>query len=285
MIEARASKSFTAARDGPQKNRISPLVWMNLVCLDAPLVAVSWQWLFADSFGIKIARGTTVALFLTAWLIYLADRFGDALSVRQSSAISLRQEFCIRYRRAWIIGVATIGFADLLVVASTLDRIAIAVGGVIGLFASVYLLINRVTPSLWRVAPLKEVMIGCIFAAGSVVGLVRGLTSTAFPAWVLFAILCALNCISIAVWEREIDLAQRRISIATEFRSVSRSLSPALLVLAFVSAFVGVIGVALCASAALLAVVHTRGNSIQPDVRTALADLVLLTPLVVLAVV
>ena len=285
MIEAPASESFTPARALPLKKRISPLIWMNLVCLDAPLVAVSWHWLFARSFGVTIPGGTSAALFLTAWLIYLADRFGDAVSLGDASVVSLRQEFCVRHRTIWIVALAIIAFVDLLVVAIALDPIAIAIGGVVGLFAFFYLLINRVAPPLWRVLPLKEVSIGVIFAAGALVGLVRGLTSAALPVWLLFASLCALNCISIAIWERELDLEQRRISIATEFPRVSRWLPPALLLLAFAAAVLGAaMSPALCASAVLLALVHSLRNSIQPDLRTALADLVLLTPLIVLAV-
>ena len=29
----------------------SPVVWLNLLCLDAPIVAVTWQWLFGRTFG------------------------------------------------------------------------------------------------------------------------------------------------------------------------------------------------------------------------------------------
>ena len=287
MIEAPASKSFTGTRPLPQKNRISPLVWMNLVCLDAPLVAVSWHWLFARSFGIKVPWGATAALFLTSWLIYLADRFGDALSLGDTSRVSLRQAFCLRHRKLWTSALGVIALADFAMVATALDPIATVIGAVVGLFAFVYLLINRVAPTAWRIVPLKEISIGFIFAAGTLVGLVRGLTSAVLPVWLLFAMLCALNCISIAVWERELDVAQGRISIATELSNVSRWLLPALVLIAVSAAAVAFsspsLGVALSTSAVLLALVHLRRESIQPDVRTALADLVLLTPLAALA--
>jgi hypothetical protein len=67
MIEAPASKSFAARRgDGapaPAPLRASPLTWLNLVCLDAPLVAIAWQWLFARSLSIRVDLGATAALF------------------------------------------------------------------------------------------------------------------------------------------------------------------------------------------------------------------------------
>ena len=60
----------------------NPLVWLNLVCLDAPLVAICWQWIFGNTLHLVVPLGHRLALFLTAWLIYLADRFGDSMSLR-----------------------------------------------------------------------------------------------------------------------------------------------------------------------------------------------------------
>jgi hypothetical protein len=59
-------------------------VWLNLVCLDAPLVTISWQWIFGNALHLVVPLGHRLALFFTAWLIYLATglaiqcRFGRA---------------------------------------------------------------------------------------------------------------------------------------------------------------------------------------------------------------
>ena len=287
MIDAPASKSFSAPRGVPQRNRISPLAWMNLVCLDAPLVAVSWHWLFAREFAIPVAPGTPPALFLTAWLIYLADRFVDSLSVDPDGSSSLRQRFCFRHRRAWLAAIAVIALGDVFVVLSALDPIALAVGSAVAAAAFAYLLVNQLRPQLWRLLPLKEVSIGFIFAAGVMVGLMRNLPASALLPSLLFAVLCATNCICIAFWERGLDTAQRRISIATEFGGIER-LIPLLLAALCANAvwFFGTfrsVTPALAASAALLGFVHIARARLQADVRTALADLVLLTPLAVIA--
>ncbi|HEV3410133.1 MAG TPA: hypothetical protein VG095_07555, partial [Chthoniobacterales bacterium] len=125
---------------------------------------------------------------------------------------------------------------------------------------------------------------GFIFAAGTMVGLLRSLTSAAFPAWLCFACLCSLNCISIAVWERDLDHAQGRVSIATAFPRIVRLVLPAMVLLSIVVVASGWSRLNLCiaTSAMLLLCVHVIGEKIQADIRTALADLVLLTPLVVL---
>ncbi|MDQ6859782.1 MAG: hypothetical protein M3032_01305 [Verrucomicrobiota bacterium] len=291
MIDSPASESFNPARALPEEKRISPLVWMNLICLDAPLVAVSWQWLFARCFHAPIPRGATAALFLTAWFVYLADRFGDSVSLDRHAPTSLRQRVCLNHVRVWLVGVAVIALADLLVVATQLDRMSIVVGGSVGAFAVAYLLINRLRPSSWRVLPMKEISIGFIFAAGTMVGLLRNLTTSALPVWLSFACLCSLNCISIALWERELDSAQDRISIATAFPRIEPYVAPVLaficvtnVVLAGAGSATGVIHLSVALSAFLLGAVHAWRNSLPPDVRTALADLVLLTPVAALAV-
>jgi hypothetical protein len=104
-----------------------------LVCLDAPLVAVAWQWLFARSLSVAVEPGATAALFLTAWLIYLADRFGDAMALSGDASVSLRQRFCLRNRSWWIVLVAIVGAADLLVIVTRLDAPTLLVGSALAL--------------------------------------------------------------------------------------------------------------------------------------------------------
>ncbi len=222
MIEVAASKSFTPASAPPRRGTDFAL---RVVESGLPRRAARGGELalaLCGVFQIAIPRGTTAALFLTAWLIYLADRFVDSVSLDQRTAVSLRQRFCRRHRAAWIVAVSAVALADLLVVWRELDTLAVLVGCGVGGLALVYLLINQLRPSLWRLLPLKEISIGVIFAAGAMVGLLRGLPTVAFVPWIVFASLCALNCICIACWELGLDLAQRRISIATEFPQVNR---------------------------------------------------------------
>lgn len=304
MNEATASKRFAGERDcsngavspfsvrenaSTQRSGYSVSIFLNLVCLDAPIVAVSWQWLFARAFGIGVAPGASAALFLTAWFIYLADRFGDSLSVRRGASTSLRERFCLQHRSAWIVILALVAASDVFVIFAQLESRTQIAGAAIGAFALVYLIVNQVLPSLWRLLPLKELSIGFLFAAGTMVGLGRGLTSDVLPAWLLFVCVCSLNCITIAVWERDLDAAQERVSIATAFPKMGDHLLPALLLLSLTSLAFAVFAshgsaVHLCiaASAILLGVVHFFRHKIEPDTRTALADLVLLMSVIML---
>src|SRR3954462_12173256 len=118
--------------------RAVPTTWLNLVCLDAPLVAVAWLCLFARSFGIPLQFGNSVALFLTAWLIYLADRFADATSLKPELPRSLRQDFCLRHREIWIATVALVAGFDAYVIWRTTAWETFLVGGVVGSLALLY---------------------------------------------------------------------------------------------------------------------------------------------------
>ena len=258
------------------------------MCLDAPLVAVAWHWLFAGEFKIAATVHGSAALFLTAWLIYLADRFGDSLSVDPAGRASLRQRFCVRHRTAWLGAVLAVGIADLLV-CLTLERETVTAGAVVGVLALGYLLVNQLASAVWRVFPLKEVAIGFLFAAGTITPLHSGLTREVFAPWLLFGGLCVLNCISIAAWERELDSAQRRISLATAFPKTSRWFRAGMLVLIAAGLALMIsaphlwrLYFCLAASATLLHLVDRARHRIDQDTRTALADVVLLTPFVVM---
>lgn len=289
MIATTASNSFTERRERPQRIRMSPLAWMNAVCLDAPVVALCWLWLFAASFKAPVSAAEMAALCLTAWLIYLGDRLSDCVAVDIRRAASFRQRFCVKHRRSWLAVIGVVAVADAAVVATQLGSGVLKIGAAVALLAVVYLLTNQLRPGAWRVLPAKEFAIGVLFAAGTVVPIALYLPRAAVLPWLLLAALCTMNCVSIAVWERWLDDAQQRISIATAFPRVSGLVLPALLVLAVVSFVVAqtttaaeAIYVCISISAGLLALTHVFRRRIQSDVRTALADLVLLTPAVLL---
>src|SRR5437660_1218002 len=92
----------------PARNYYSPIIWLSLLCLDAPLVAVAWQWLFARSFGARLPLSLRVLLFLTAWLIYLGDRFADTIRLPAASPISLRHRFCREHMVGWWVAIVVI---------------------------------------------------------------------------------------------------------------------------------------------------------------------------------
>ncbi len=264
-----------------------PLIWLNLVCLDAPIVAISWQWLFGHTFGISIPLAEREALFLTAWAIYLVDRLADSVSLPINLPKAARQEFCWRHRTVWIFLIVVSALADLAIILRALGRETVIAGVFLGAVATGYLAINHVLNRFWRAIPLKEISVGFLFAAGTLLVLaarVSLIQPNIVLAAILFAILCTLNCVSIAIWERDLDLAQAKHSIATRWPQIDTFARVALFALATATAVLAVINqglwsmwACLGASALLLAALHFV--SIPRDERTALADLVLFAPL------
>ncbi len=257
-------------------------------------MAIAWLWLFARTFRISLQIGNCVALFLTAWLIYLADRLADSTSLKPGISGSLRQEFCQRHREIWITMVLLVGGFDAYVIWRTTAVQTFLVGAVVGLLALVYLVLNHPLGLIWRSLPAKELAIGVLFTAGTLVALMPAIPWVTMPfaaSALAFAALCALNCISIAGWESELDRAQRKVSVATRHPRVVRAAGKICFLLALAS-FASAIGfptaspVLICAGASAFGLVWLNAwpRSDRNDQRTALADLVLLTPIVPLLV-
>ena len=234
------------------------------------------------------ARG---ALFLTAWLIYLVDRFADALSLQTDSPRSLRQQFCLRYKKLWLGLIPVVGLIDAVIVLLRLNRDVLISGLCLSGIAAVYLAVNYAFSEVWEIIPLKEITVGFLFSAGTLLLLIPNFAAvpstvghpSAMLAMLLFAILCSLNCMSIAVWERDLDRGQRKHSIATRCPGIGVPIrvscilvAVAALLLAAATASLFPIAMSLSIGATLLAILHFI--SIRRDERTALADLVLLTP-------
>lgn len=270
-----------------------PILWLNLLCLDAPLVALIWQHLFARTFSLPLPAAARGVLFLTAWLIYLADRLADSLSIPEEVPKSARQTFCQKHIRFWIALIVGIAVLDAALAFVYLDHETFVLGILLGGIALTYLVVNYFVNDLWRILPIKEIAIGFLFAAGTVIAIVPPLrhTSTmsgpAVLAMLLFGLLCALNCMSIAVWERDLDQAQDRSSIATYWPEIGPYLTMFGLFLAAISGFLAfadhiLAQVGFCLGLSALLLLALRFLSISRDERTAMADLVLFTPVLAL---
>lgn len=279
----------------PVSRRISarPVLWLNRVCLDAPLVALSWQWLFARVFEVEITGAARAALGLTVWLIYLADRLADVTRALHLGALSDRHRFCSRRRHGWALALGLVACVWLVVVGCGLDRSLQIRGAILGAFSLLYLSVNLSLGRAWKFVPLKEAAIGTLFAAGTLLALVPALPAhaTGFVfAFLLFAVLCFGNCVCIAAWERPLDQAQGKNSLATRFPQVDWLAAPALLVFAGSAFGLGLayptiepVGFCGALSALSLSLLHHFRANIALETRTALADLALLTPWILAA--
>jgi hypothetical protein len=254
---------------------------------------MAWLWLFARTFHTPVDPVNCGALFLTAWLIYLADRLADSSSLRDGGPRSLRHEFCLNHRQILIGALAVIAATDAALIWNRLGPATLLAGAVVGALALLHLVLNYSLGGAWPPLPLKEVAVGSLFAAGTLVALfpVRPITGSLVISGIAFACLCTLNCISIAFWERELDEKQQKVSFATRYPDLHRHLGKFAIAFALASGLTAIVWregapvlVCVCASSFLLALLDSFRWKIGRDQRTALADLVLLTPLVALLI-
>ena len=180
-------------------SRQTPLLWLTVLSLDAPVVAVLWQLLFARSFNARLGPDITILLGLVVWLVYVADRMLDALKAPPRGAEATRHAFYRRHLWAFLFPLFA-GFAIAAWMSLTqLDAKTFRDGFIILLFVGVYLLVvHLVSPG--RDWLPKEMLVGVLFALG-----------TCFPVWerttentavlvapyLLFTALCWLNCAAI----------------------------------------------------------------------------------------
>jgi hypothetical protein len=183
-----------------------------------------------------------------------------------------------------------VGLLDGATILFGLSSATIQRGVVLGTVAFVYLVTNLAFSKVWRIVPCKEIATGFLFAAGVLLpwwpGGVLGNSGLFFPA-LLFGCVCSLNCLSIAVWERELDEKQGKHSFATRWPGAASFVrfGCGLTVLACLSGLffrrAWPVASCLAASSGFLFALHFL--PIPRHERTAAADLVLLTPLLMLA--
>lgn len=256
------------------------LRYWHLFSLDAPTVAALWCWAFGRAVDIRLAPWLPMALALGTWLFYVADRLLDA-RLAPGAALQERHRFHERYRPRFVAAAVPVS-GVLMVLVARMPRSLIAAYCVLGALSLLYLglvhLPMRARGRSLRSFP-KEFAVALLFAG-----------ATALPAWdeahrkamvprdhpllflcPLFAALCWLNCVAIEDWEQH-----------------RRGLRIPLLALGTLAACCATIpavagdparGLAFAAllSAVLFLMLH--GSKLAAGGRRIAADLVLLTPL------
>lgn len=264
-------------------------LWPTILSLDAPAVALLWQWLLARSASVAAPRAPEViVLGCSVWLAYAGDRWIEGWRLAPGAVRTHRHRFHQRWRWpvafAWTLVLAV----DLAAAFLGLSRAALAAGAVLLVAVAVYLfshqLIHRA--SRWR-AP-KEACVALLLAAGAAV----------FPACragpqigrmaiplALFSLLCFSNCALISVWENEVDRSHGETSLALQFGRAAEfaPLLPWAVSLLAAAAWIWAgEKTAPCAAASgvLLGLVDRAEGRIGRVLARVLADAALMTPLI-----
>ena len=242
----------------------------HLLSLDAPTVATLWTCFVARVTHTTMAPEFPVAMFLAVWILYAADRLLDA---RSAAGLEARHRFHDAHRFGFLvaIGVASAGLVGLVVLAR-LPVVAFALYS--GLAAGLGLWFMTVHRAPGRSLP-KEVVTGAFFSAAIYVPFVSRVTLV--PA-ILFAALCSVNCLYIHSWENaEGAPAHATTGLARRFLpQISLGL------ILFPLVHLGPMSVAISAAAGLLVLLNRFHADVEATTLRAAADLVLLTPLLVL---
>ena len=276
----------------------APLRLWHLASLDAPTVALVWSYGFAWAAHIRVPAWAPASLALIAWAVYIGDRLLDARAGMQSPPLHVLRErhyFHWRYRRFLAPGGALAALAAAALVLTRLPAAARApdtalATATLAYFSGIHSR-RRISPALQAVlAPIspKPFLIGILFTAGCLLPLasqvpalaiIRGLAKPAS----FFVVLAWLNCYAIAEWEsgdpihpsnstlRRAGLLAATGALLALFQAITEPRS-ALLVAAGTT------------SALLLALLDRLRHQLTPLALRAAADLVLLTPALLLVI-
>lgn len=263
-----------------------PLRLWHLLSLDAPTVAAAWSLVFAKTAGVHLPVWVPVLLALVTWCVYVSDRLLDsrrALLAKQIHCLRQRHYFHWKYRRVFfLLALAAASISSWLVFSFMQDG-ARERNALLALAGATYFSIVHIQTKFRSLLP-KELLVGVLFTAGCVlptIGRTGELSAAFIVVIVFFAGLAWLNCHAIECWE-----SVGQTCSGPQIHSVASLLALAGLLGAIVlfvphSREAALMG-AGAASAVLLALLDGIRGRLTPLALRSSADLVLLTPLVLL---
>lgn len=203
--------------------------WFNVFSIDAVLVGLVWQLVFAVAFLHRVPKlYEFTSIGLSIWLVYTADRLFDSFKLDITRAHTLRHHIHYRYRKliaaCWFF-ILSINTATIATNATEAQlrwgcvAIAVAVAYVTG--AQVYGQKSALFP--------KEFQVGLVFAFGVSLTVwsdpARADIVSLAVAALMTAWLFAANCVVIANLERHLDRNQDFASLALRHPAAARQLS------------------------------------------------------------
>lgn len=268
-------------------------LWPNLLGLDAPIVAVSWQWLFAHSFEIDLPFAIHIILGLSAWCVYLADRLIDVKRHAPNEHETERHHFTRTHFKPLVAALLIAAITNLVFIISAVPPTLFASGIFTASLVGIYYLVRFYASSTALYILPREILCGMLFALGSAIGPHAFAPDSQdhlayFLPVAFLGVLCSVSCILISIWERSADLATADNSFGTLRPYLASSFSSGLIGLSLISLVVSFystteVYMAIAISALALSVaIHFEDRLTQP-MRRVLADALLLSPLPVLA--
>lgn len=267
--------------------------WPTILSLDAPMVAMLWQWMLARVAGVSVEWHRTLVLGLSVWLAYAADRWIEGWRLAPDQVRTQRHYFYQRWRWPLCVLWGAALALDVGVAAMRLEPREFEAGLILLVPVFAYLLSHQLVHRLNRWRAPKEICVALLFGAGASVFLLAqpsaDLRELAGPLGA-FTLLCFVNCALIGSWEQSVDKAHGQTSFALQFQR-ARAFTRALAWLLAIGTAVGAAGshgaareAYLCAAASgiLLGTLDLAEGRTGPRLARALVDFALMTPAVFL---
>ncbi len=252
---------------------------MSGLCLDAPLVALTWWLLYQHSFTaatttIPYHPAIVICLALAVWAVYLGDRIYDAIW-QGLDTHSRRKAFAHSHPGLLYSLLASSILSSISIAIFWLPKIVLIQASLVGACTLLFFLLWRWKARPSAFIPSKEIWIGLTWAAAISLPWQSSISSTATVVdklifLLIFAGLCIINCLLIA--EREGDTDQLS-DPASWFAGRTRSIpfTPVLCLLVIVAVLWGAVfqqweaAIPLAISATLLwSIWQFRLPAIQP---------------------
>lgn len=267
--------------------------WLTVLSLDAPLVALAWQWAVGHAASAPPAPHHAALLGIGVWLAYAADRWIEGWRLTPETVRTQRHYFFLRWRwPSFAVWLGILAGGVWLAIRELGARewwFSLALLGPTLAYLLSHQFLHRDHP--WRVP--KELCVAGILAVG--VALYPAATTGGPPAALLplvapaglFFLLALANCLLISDWEREVDRSQGQTSLALRYgaaRTLAARLPWAVAALALAQAVTHhgparTVALAGAAAAFLLGGLALAQPRLGRERARVLADLVLLTPL------
>lgn len=185
-------------------NKKSTPWWLllNILALDAPIVALVWQNFFSKTFNVEISFTEKAVLFFTVWLIYLLDHFLDS---RKGIHRTQRHLFARRNPKITLL-LISLTFGASILLSFTLSKRLIIGGMILAIVICIYLIVvhSNLTDLIIK-KNCKELLVGIGFGTGVALPVIISDLSiiTWLPSVTLFCLICWANCKLIENWESD----------------------------------------------------------------------------------
>ena len=240
-------------------------------------MAALWTLFFAWQFRAHLPVAAPLALAVAVWVLYVADRVQDAV---RGDLIQDRHRFHLRHTQPLLIATIA-GCCTVLTLLFFLPMPLRTAWLLLALPLALYVCAVHML-RLDRVP--KEPLVAVFFAAATAmpVYVSHGAMGLRVPLAALsFGLVCWLNCAAIGRWEGMLALADPLTRwLGTHLQRGAWII--ALLMVPAIFVYGGsAVAVAVLAAVACLVQLHGRRARLHPATLRALADVALLTPLVV----